>query len=135
MLRLEQDIINNMVMVDFYFYSESLKFSYIDGLMGIVATEKRKKESFSIKEFAKDYWILSTGYQNSDDINSQLNKIMSLISSKKVAINSICQQCNAMCGFCIVIKRHNDIIPAVYYEREFIKFLADINADINMDFV
>ena len=131
---MQQDTINSRVRVDFYFCSNKLDFDSIDYSMGIVATKKTPKEKFAIEEFAKDYWILSTGYEESEDINIQLSKIVEVLSYKTDVIKEVCHRYDAECGFCIVTELHEDIIPAIYFEREFLKFVTDVHAEINVDF-
>jgi len=131
---LQQDIINNKVKAEFYFFSDKLDFSIIDKLMGIKATKKRFKETFPIKDFAADYWILSTKLEMSDDINIQLEKIYNMLPNEKV-INKIREQFDAGCGFRVVIENNTpDILPAISFERYFVKYAALIDADISVGF-
>lgn len=92
---------DSKVKAEFYFLSEKLDFSDIDYLMGTPATSKRRKESFVYEEYAKDYWMLFTDYEVSEDINVQLNKLLNMLPDKNT-INNICSQYNAECGFLIV---------------------------------
>ena len=130
-----QDITDNKVKAEFYLHSDKLDFSDVDNLMGITATSKRSKNTFIFEEFAKDYWMLFTDYEVSENINVQLEKILNKLPDKKI-IRTICKKYNAECGFLIVVERgKNDILPGIYYEKEFIKFAAYIGAEIDMDFV
>jgi len=131
---LQQDIISSAVKVEFFFHAIKLDFSVINSRMGIVATETRTKESFAFKEFAEDYWILSTGYEVSEDINVQLSKIMEMISKKKQTIKNICKQYDAKCEFLFVIKDYFDVVPAVYFEKDFLEFVVEIQAEFGIDF-
>lgn len=132
---MQPDITNNLIMAEFYISAKKLDFEQINSLMDICASYIRKSESFKFKEFAKDEWCISTNYIECEDINTPLNLLEKQISNKREIINMINQAYSAECGFVIVVKITSDILPAIYYEREFIKLASEINASINMDFV
>ena len=122
-------------MSEFYICAPSLDFEKINALLKIPNCKIRKKESFAIKEFAKDYWSIDTGYVKSDDINIQIENIYSLIKSKSIEINMLKELFDAETGFVITVKRvSEEMLPAIYFENEFIRFVASIGANINMDF-
>ena len=131
---MQRDTISNRVYVKFYFFADKLDFSIIDKLMGIKATKKRFKENFPIKDFAADYWILLTEPEISDDIDIQIEKMYNMLPDEKV-INQIREQFDAECGFRVVIENSTpDILPAISFERYFVKYAALIDADISVGF-
>ena len=130
---MQQNTINSKVKAEFFFCADKLDFNIVNCLMGITATRIRTSESFRIKEFAKDYWCLSTEYEASEDISIQLNKIFVTISTKKNAIKNICEQYDSSCAFLVVVE-YNDIFPTVHIGRDFVKFAAEIDAEIGITF-
>ena len=130
--KMQQYDIYSMVKVDFVFIADKLDFDTIDCLMGITATKKGIGDSFNANDFTKDYWCLSTGYEPSQGIIIQLDKIYNAISNKKSAINSICKQYNAICAFYIIVEDCYNYVPPASYESDFLKFAAAINAEIKM---
>lgn len=122
-------------MADFYICGDKLDFDEINFMMNIFNSKIRKSSSFTIKEFAKDYWSFNTGYEACKDINVQIAKIQRQIENKLKVINEINKKFNSECGFVIAIKIENvDSIPAIYFENSFIKMISHIDASINIDF-
>lgn len=131
---MQQDIINNLVMVDFYICANHLCFDEINSLLKIPNFKERKRDSFFDKEFAKDYWSVDTGYESVEDVNEQTDIILNLLQPKIETINTIINRFNAECGFVIVIKNYKDFLPAIYFEKSLIKMAAQLGASINIDF-
>ena len=70
-------------------------------------------------EFAKDYWSFDTGYEQSNDINIQIEKIYRRIENKVKEINFIKKTFNAESGFLITVKQGDGMmLPAIYFENE-----------------
>lgn len=78
-------------------------------------------------------WEISTGYEESLDINEQLNKILYKIHSCHEVLAQLCLVENIECRFCIVVKIENGQTPAMILSRELIKFASEINAEIEFD--
>lgn len=107
----------------------------VSKIMGISDAELRTRDTFKIREFAKDYWLIKTDDEKSDDINAQLEKITDMIAHKTEEINSIRRKYDAECGFCIVISYSYPVyFPLIYYKRSFIELANTIGAAISMDF-
>jgi hypothetical protein len=121
-------------MAEFYICAPELEFEKINSFLNIAEYKIRSKDSFPIKEFAKDYWSIDTGYEQSEDINIQIKKIYSKIRFKVDKINKLKDLFCAEVGFVVTVKQQAEFLPAIYFENEFIKFAAAIGADINMDF-
>lgn len=122
-------------MVEFYICAPEIEIEKINSFLNIAEYKLRSKDSFTIKEFAKDYWSIDTGYEQSEDINIQIKKIYSKIKAKSDEINKLKNILCAEVGFVITVKQKEDgTLPAIYFEREFISFAATIGADVNMDF-
>ena len=134
---MKQDVLNNSININFYICASNLDFTDIDILLNVKERKTRSKESFPFEGFAKDYWSIETGYQQSNDLNVQIDQIVLILANKIETINKICKKYNAVCGFCIIIKCENRkrILPAIYLEKEFISLAAQLNAKVNFDFV
>ncbi len=131
---MRQDDINSLVMVEFYICAERLNFDEINSMLKIPNPEERKRESFIYREFAKDYWSVGTGYKKAKDVNEQMEIILDLLQPKIEMINEIKDKFKAECGFVVVIKSGDGIMPAVYFEQNVIQTAAQLGADINLDF-
>lgn len=132
---MQQDIINSLVRAEFVIYGDELDFNEINAMMNIFNSTTRKSSDFPIREYAQDEWYIRTEYESSEDINIQIDKICDLIENKLETINRIKKRFNAQCKMIIVVKQENsDLIPAIYFETDFIKMLASIDADLDVDF-
>lgn len=78
-------------------------------------------------------WSIRTGYEDSNDINEQLEKIMLLLNGKK---DKLVELKNNLCVemlFMIVVKIENNETPAMYFKKSFIHFLSSIDAEVGFD--
>lgn len=78
-------------------------------------------------------WIISTGYEESLDINEQLEKIVELIKDKKTILKKLEMESNLEYIFGIVVNVENNEKPAMYFNRKFIEFANNINAEFYID--
>ncbi len=79
-------------------------------------------------------WVLSTEYEESDDIKDQLLKIINLIRDKKTIINEMQNTYSLSCKFFVVIQIENNEKPAIYLDRETIRLMYEINVEIDFDY-
>ncbi|CAM4274726.1 DUF4279 domain-containing protein [Saccharibacillus endophyticus] len=78
-------------------------------------------------------WELSTDYEESLDINDQINKVKALIQDQKDKVVQLIKQNNLECKFEVVINIENNIKPAMYLNKDTIKFIYDLGAEIDFD--
>ncbi|PJO43426.1 DUF4279 domain-containing protein [Lysinibacillus xylanilyticus] len=78
-------------------------------------------------------WDLGTGYQFSLDVNDQLKQIIGMLQNKSSVINEIKEAYSLECKFFIVIKIENGNTPALYLDKDIIKFASSIDAEIDVD--
>ncbi|MCG7376764.1 DUF4279 domain-containing protein [Paenibacillus sp. ACRSA] len=78
-------------------------------------------------------WTLSTEYEESLDVNEQLNKVMNVLKDKVDEINTIQVQNQLKSKFFIVIVMEDGYTPALYFDSNFIKFADSIHAEIDVD--
>lgn len=87
-------------------------------------TSQRRKETC---------WFLSSGYEESLDINEQLEKIIDMIKNKVSDLKELKEMFELEYKFFIVINIKQNQTPAVYLSSNFIKFAYDIEAEFDFD--
>jgi hypothetical protein len=78
-------------------------------------------------------WEIATEYEESFDINDQIDKIKGLIQNKKDQIVQLIKQNNLECKFEVVINIQDSSTPAMYLNADTIKFLYELGAEIDFD--
>jgi hypothetical protein len=78
-------------------------------------------------------WVIDTGYQESLDVNEQLQQIVTQLRGKALIINEMKQIHSMECKFSIVIKIEEGHTPALYLDKSIIKFTSSIEAEFDID--
>ncbi|GGF95309.1 hypothetical protein GCM10010916_10840 [Paenibacillus abyssi] len=78
-------------------------------------------------------WELSTGYQESTDINDQLYLLLDTLENKVSELIRIKDEYKVSFTFMIVINIENNETPAMCLEQRFISFVHTINAGVDFD--
>jgi len=78
-------------------------------------------------------WTISTGYEESLDINKQLNKVLSLIENKKDELLKLKSEYLIDFVFAIVVNIEENQSPSMYFNSSFIEFANSINAEFYID--
>ncbi|WP_144611985.1 DUF4279 domain-containing protein [Bacillus cereus] len=78
-------------------------------------------------------WTLSTGYQESYDINNQLHVILKSLEGKAEQLKHLKKKYSLEFLFMIVIQVENNESPAMYLQKEIINFASLIQAEIHFD--
>lgn len=78
-------------------------------------------------------WELSTEYEESSDINDQIDKIKDLIQDQKDQVITLIRENNLDCKFEVLINIENNAKPAMYLNKDTIKFIYDLGAEIDFD--
>jgi hypothetical protein len=78
-------------------------------------------------------WELGTDYEESLDINNQLNIILSHLESKEEELNRLKNNYDLAYRFIIVIQIENNEKPAMYLDSRFIHFADSIGAEVEFD--
>jgi hypothetical protein len=81
----------------------------------------------------KSCWRVSTGYQESLDVNEQLNEIMKLFQEKSDKLIELMHLYNFEIMISIVINIEDNQKPAIYFDKQSIRFICQINAEIDID--
>lgn len=124
------------VMVRFSIYGDNFNPSIITKGLELMPTEthikgERKKNG---KSTWKDTsWSINTGYENSHDINEQLEKVTLLLKGR---VDKLIELKDSLCVsmlFMIIVKIENNETPAMYFKKPFIHFLSRIDAEVGFD--
>lgn len=78
-------------------------------------------------------WTLSTGYQESYDINNQLHVILKSLEEKTEQLKQLKKKYDLEFLFTVVIQVENNESPAMYLQKEIINFASSIQAEIHFD--
>src|SRR4051794_17504001 len=78
-------------------------------------------------------WELGTDYEESLDINNQLNIILSHLESKEEELNRLKNNYDLAYRFIMVIQIENNEKPAMYLDSRFIHFADSIGAEVEFD--
>jgi hypothetical protein len=78
-------------------------------------------------------WIIDTGYEESNDINDQLAKIIRLLNNKQKILKEFRKENNLEYHFSIVINIENNETPAIYFNKDFIELSYEIGAEFSID--
>ncbi|MEE3946694.1 DUF4279 domain-containing protein [Bacillus wiedmannii] len=78
-------------------------------------------------------WTLSTGYQESYDINNQLQVILKSLEGKTEQLKHLKKKYGLQFLFMVVIQVENNESPAMYLQKEIIDFASFIQAEIHFD--
>ncbi|MDW3036107.1 MULTISPECIES: DUF4279 domain-containing protein [Bacillus cereus group] len=78
-------------------------------------------------------WALSTGYQESYDINNQLYVILKSLEEKTEPLKQLKKKYDLEFLFMVVIQIENNESPAMYLQKDILDFTSSIQAEIHFD--
>ncbi|HEX9976257.1 MAG TPA: DUF4279 domain-containing protein [Dehalococcoidales bacterium] len=78
-------------------------------------------------------WEISTGYEESNDINIQLTRIFDLLKNKVSVLNELRDAYNLQFRIDVVVIVENGEKPAMYFDHWFIDFVHEIEAEVDID--
>lgn len=78
-------------------------------------------------------WTLSTGYQESYDINNQLHVILKSLKEKTEQLKQHKKKYDLHFLLMVIIQVENNESPAMYLQKEIINFASSIQAEIHFD--
>ncbi|MCK1995131.1 DUF4279 domain-containing protein [Peribacillus muralis] len=132
-------------MAYFSVFGDEFPLEVITDILGIEPTKTYKKGdiiekinnpnlvSTKIRRRKETVWTLSTGYQESYDINNQLNTILKSLEGKTKELKQLKEKYSLEFLFMIVIQVENDEKPAMYLQKNIIDFSSLIQAEIHFD--
>ncbi len=85
-----------------------------------------------------DGWELSTGYEELDEENSidmikQIRSIFGRLQPHTSKLKEMCARLKVDARVCCVMHIEGDDRPAIYFDRDIVKWLAELGADIDID--
>ncbi|WP_038705407.1 DUF4279 domain-containing protein [Planococcus sp. PAMC 21323] len=89
--------------------------------------------SSGTRRWVETDWTLSTGYQESPDINDQLKPLLRSLEGKEKNLIRLKEEYELTYIFMIVIEIENNEKPAMYFEKDIINFASTIDAEIQFD--
>ncbi|WP_374018198.1 DUF4279 domain-containing protein [Paenibacillus thiaminolyticus] len=78
-------------------------------------------------------WSISTGYEPSLDINTQLSKLIISLENKKQDLIDLKQTYKLDYKFCIVVRIEQNQSPSIYLDNNTISFANEIQAEFDID--
>lgn len=123
-------------MAEFVIVGDEFEPSYVTEKLNLVPDEfwvKGDDVKGRIVKRKDTTWSISTGYEESLDINDQLSKIMTRIQDKRKVLKEIRATCNVKFLFAIVVNIENNQKPAMHFNSQFIEFANDIKAEFYID--
>lgn len=100
---------------------------------GDIIEQTRAVNSPGIRRRIGTAWTLSSGYQESFDINDQLKPLLSSLEGKQQDLIRLKEEYELSYLFMIVIQIENDDKPAMYFKKDVISFASAIDAEIHFD--
>ena len=141
----EFNLDKTQVMVEFNLIGDEFPIEYVTKMLGIEPTEAYCKGDVIPRRYnpnvtyTKNHyrietsWSLSTGYQESYDVQEQMTQILEQLKSKAPIINQLKEEYNLVCVFVIVIKMENGYTPGLHFDNELIEFANSIKAEFDID--
>lgn len=79
-------------------------------------------------------WELATGYESCMSVSHQLEKIIKRLEGKEETINQLCKELNLRISFSINIETDAEYFPEMCFEKDEVKFISKIGAEIIFGF-
>lgn len=126
------------VMVYFCLYGDEFPTEKVSERLKVAPTNTYTKGDLISNRSSVCYrketnWEIGTGYQNSVDVNEQLNQIAAKLQDKVSEIIDIKKEFAIECKFFIVIKIENGIAPSLFLNKNIIKLAAIMEAEFDFD--
>lgn len=124
------------VMVRFGIYGDSFQPSSVSEFLGLEPTQTyiKGEPTLTGRTVRPDTsWNISTGYQESDNINHQLEQIMQLLRGKTDKLVELRHSLGVEMLFMFVVKIENNEVAAMYFGKEFLHFVSAIDAEVGFD--
>ena len=133
---MKQKMENTKIMIEFSAYGENINLSEITKKMQMnpdVSWEKgeRIRDTKALRK--ETCWMLSTGYQESLDINNQLSELLEKLRPKEIILKELLRDYAVEYKFDIAIKIERKQTPAIYLESETLAFSNSIKAKFDFD--
>ena len=123
------------VMAEFIIYGEHFPIEDVSKRLALEPTGYHVKgEKIREKvERIETFWFINTDYEESVDINDQLNQLIELLKEKENELLTMQSEFAVEYKFCIVIRVEKNEKPAMYLTQEVIAFISSIKAWVDFD--
>lgn len=123
------------LMVEFCIIGEDFNPEKITKMLMVEPTEyyikgSKNKRNFERKESC---WSISTGYVETLYVSELFDVLLNKLTNKKEIIIKLKKEYNLTCKFIIVINIEENIKPAIYLDKEIIKFANFLEAEFDFD--
>lgn len=123
-------------MAEFSINGDNLDIADVTEKMGLKPTDIHLKGQLTKNKkntYKETSWSISTKYEESYDINIQLERLMALIENKVNYILEIKQKYKVNILFMIVVNIKNNETAAMYLKKPIIHFMSAIDAEVGFD--
>jgi len=127
------DKIPTQIMVKFCLSNVNVDINTLFSQIGISSAKIQYKECIKVKEYAKDSWCLSTGYQDEMAISIPFEQLISNIGDKIDVINNLIIKYNLECIFIIIVRAEMGNGPEMILSQKCINFASKFNAEVHFD--
>ena len=127
---------NTVVKVEFAIYGEEFNVEEMSEILKITPAKTWKKGDKIRKSeriHSDTCWMYSTGYEETLDVCTQLSKMMLLFNEKKELLQELKKRFLLDYIIEIVIEIRDTYTPGICFDTDFINFVSDIGAEIDID--
>lgn len=120
------------------FFDNNFDVYTIENILNLKPTDcKRQCETrmspFDRTKHLEGYWTLSSDTFYEPDIKPAIDDLISKIGSKTQAIKQLCEKNNGEVRFYIVPSFKSDCLPAMYFVKDFLRIVHELDATIDID--
>lgn len=123
--------------VSFLLFSENLDPNVVTNYVNIIPTRSLKKgdplTSDKHRSRKDGCWEISSGYQDSLDINDQLDAVCKILLPNKKLFKEVIQTNNLSAKFDIVIEINDGIAPGMSLQRKILTLANEFDAVFDFD--
>jgi hypothetical protein len=126
------------VMVYFTIFGDDFPLEVVTDKLGFSPTLSYTKGDLipnrnSTIRYKETSWQWGTGYEDSYDVNEQIQQVIGQLAGKEEAIGKLLKRYSLECLFMIVIVIENGETPALYLNKDVIDFASRIGTEIHFD--
>lgn len=125
-----------MISVDFRIMGDDFNVDDVTKILEITPTDSWKIGD-SIRNTGLKYkytcWMYSTGYEDTWDLGVQLSKIEKIFFKKEDILKTLKRTLSLDYSIDIFVSMEAPFTPGMHFDSKFIKFAANIDAEIDID--
>lgn len=124
------------ICVEFNIIGDYFQEEEISNVLELIPSEfYRKGDAIKNRTLARKEtcWTISSGFEESLDINEQIKKILYSLQNKSEELNFLKKELNLDYLLTIIINVQEENVPAMYFESNVLGFINNISAEIEVD--